>query len=60
MYAHDQPEPTAPRVGPVIVYLIVGLPGAGKTARAKELEISPSSLRLTPILASGYSAPVLA
>ena len=30
------------------IYLIVGLPGAGKTARAKELEISESALRLTP------------
>lgn len=30
------------------VYLIVGLPGAGKTTRAKELEISESALRLTP------------
>lgn len=26
-------------VDPVTIYLIVGLPGAGKTARAKELEI---------------------
>ncbi|MEU0094563.1 ATP-binding protein [Kribbella sp. NPDC006257] len=31
-----------------IVYLIVGLPGAGKTTRAKELEISESALRFTP------------
>ena len=30
MYAHKHPEPTDPRVGPAIVYLIVGLPGAGK------------------------------
>lgn len=30
------------------IYLIVGLPGAGKTARAKELEISEPALRLTP------------
>lgn len=30
------------------VYLIVGLPGAGKTTRAKELEVSASALRLTP------------
>jgi predicted kinase len=48
MYAHKHPGPTDPRVGPAIVYLIVGLPGAGKTTRAKELEISESSLRLTP------------
>jgi predicted kinase len=31
-----------------IVYLIVGLPGAGKTTRAKGLEISARALRLTP------------
>ena len=42
------PQPTDPRVGPAIVYLIVGLPGAGKTTHAKELEISASALRLTP------------
>ncbi len=30
------------------IYLIVGLPGAGKTRRAKELEVSESALRLTP------------
>ena len=48
MYAHKHPEPTDPRVGPAIVYLIVGLPGAGKTNHAKELEISASALRLTP------------
>lgn len=28
-------------------YLIVGLPGAGKTRRARELEVSESALRLT-------------
>jgi predicted kinase len=33
---------------PATVYLIVGLPGAGKTTRAKELEISAPALRLTP------------
>ncbi|WP_152363441.1 AAA family ATPase [Microlunatus speluncae] len=32
----------------MIIYLIVGLPGAGKTTRAKELEVSESALRLTP------------
>jgi predicted kinase len=32
----------------VTIYLIVGLPGAGKTMRAKELEASESALRLTP------------
>ncbi len=30
------------------IYLIVGLPGAGKTTRAKELEVSRPALRLTP------------
>jgi predicted kinase len=32
----------------VTIHLIVGLPGAGKTTRAKELEASESALRLTP------------
>jgi predicted kinase len=32
----------------VTIYLIVGLPGAGKTTRAKEIETSESALRLTP------------
>jgi predicted kinase len=32
----------------VTIYLIVGLPGAGKTTRAKELEVGSSALRLTP------------
>ncbi|WP_405063140.1 AAA family ATPase [Kribbella sp. NBC_01505] len=31
-----------------LVYLIVGLPGAGKTTRAKQLEIDAPALRLTP------------
>lgn len=35
-------------VGPATVYLIVGLPGSGKTTRAKELESSAPALRLTP------------
>ena len=48
MYAHTHPGPTDQRVGAAIVYLIVGLPGAGKTTRAKELETSASALRLTP------------
>ena len=30
------------------VYLIVGLPGAGKTTRAKQLEVAERALRLTP------------
>ena len=31
-----------------VVYLMVGLPGAGKTMRAKQLETSAPALRLTP------------
>jgi len=41
-------EPPDPRGRPAVVHLIVGLPGAGKTTRAKELEISAPALRLTP------------
>ena len=48
MHGHKHPEPTDPRVGAAIVYLIVGLPGAGKTTRAKELETTAPALRLTP------------
>jgi len=48
MDVHTHPEPTDPGVGPALVFLIVGLPGAGKTTRAKELETSASALRLTP------------
>jgi len=48
MYAPKQPDLAGPRPGRAIVYLIVGLPGAGKTTRAKELEISAPALRLTP------------
>jgi predicted kinase len=33
---------------PALVHLIVGLPGAGKTTRARELETTASALRLTP------------
>ena len=48
MYAPEHSTPSEPRVGPAVVYLMVGLPGAGKTFRATELEISASALRLTP------------
>ncbi|WP_112236553.1 AAA family ATPase [Kribbella monticola] len=37
-----------PPLEPATIYLIVGLPGAGKTTRAKELELSAPALRLTP------------
>jgi predicted kinase len=30
------------------LYVLVGLPGAGKTARARELEVAQRALRLTP------------
>src|SRR5260370_28119179 len=33
---------------PAILYLIVGLPGAGKTTKAKQLEVEASALRFTP------------
>ena len=48
MHADKYFESIDPRVGPATVYLIVGLPGAGKTTRAKELESTTSALRLTP------------
>ena len=48
MDAHKHPEPTGPQVGPAVIFLIVGLPAAGKTTRAKQLEISAPALRLTP------------
>jgi predicted kinase len=48
MSAHKHSEPTDPRVGRAVVYLVVGLPGAGKTTRAKDLEIRAPALRLTP------------
>lgn len=33
---------------PVCLYLIVGLPGAGKTTKARQLEVEAPALRLTP------------
>jgi hypothetical protein len=38
----------AASVAPVTLYLVVGLPGAGKTTRARELEATLPALRLTP------------
>jgi predicted kinase len=35
-------------MNPAHIYLLVGLPGAGKTTRAKQLELSARALRLTP------------
>jgi len=37
-----------PRDGRATLYLLVGLPGAGKTTRAKEIEVAHAALRLTP------------
>ena len=56
MCAHKNPGPnqlgpeplSGPRADRAVVYLIVGLPGAGKTTYAKELENTESALRLTP------------
>jgi predicted kinase len=48
MHGHQHLDPTDPGVRTATVYLVVGLPGAGKTTRAKELEIGASALRLTP------------
>ena len=42
------PTPPASGARPATVYLIVGLPGAGKTTYAKQLEVRESALRLTP------------
>ena len=33
---------------PAILYLMVGLPGAGKTTRARQLAVEAPALRLTP------------
>lgn len=41
-------RPRTTSVAGVTVYLIVGLPGAGKTTRARELEAERAALRLTP------------
>src|SRR3954470_2204295 len=33
---------------PAMLYLLVGLPGAGKTTKARQLEVEASALRFTP------------
>lgn len=33
---------------PALLYLLVGLPGSGKTTKARQLEVQASALRLTP------------
>jgi predicted kinase len=33
---------------PALLYLLVGLPGAGKTTKARQLEVEASALRFTP------------
>ncbi len=35
-------------IEPATLYLLVGLPGAGKTTKARHLEVEASALRLTP------------
>lgn len=47
---HRQPSPMSDEVrpGPARLLLMVGLPGAGKTTRAKELAAAHRALRLTP------------
>jgi streptomycin 6-kinase len=42
------PAPVEVRPGPATLLLMVGLPGAGKTTRAKELAAAHRALRLTP------------
>ena len=41
----DQPTHATPHA---VLFLMVGLPGAGKTSRAKELAVARRALRLTP------------
>ena len=41
--SNSQPLPQQP-----VLYLMVGLPGSGKTTRAKEIEVEHNALRLSP------------
>jgi predicted kinase len=53
---HENPYPCPHTAGPVVaqdprvatLFLMVGLPGAGKTTRANELAVTHRALRLTP------------
>lgn len=47
MTQHDPAADLAARRRPTL-YLMVGLPGAGKTTRAREIEAEHAALRLTP------------
>ena len=43
-----RPAPAHDELRPATLFLMVGLPGAGKTTRAKELAVEYRALRLTP------------
>ena len=45
---HPLPRAGAPKMTPPTLYIMVGLPGAGKTTLVKRLEQEHSALRLTP------------
>ena len=45
---HQEPAPPAVVPSAAVMLLMVGLPGAGKTTRAKELAAAHRALRLTP------------
>jgi predicted kinase len=41
-------KPHKPKPHKPVLFLMVGLPGAGKTTRAREIELASGALRLTP------------
>jgi predicted kinase len=43
-----EPREVVQGAGRATLYLMIGLPGAGKTTRAKEIEAAHAALRLTP------------